>query len=276
VVLSPDPDVTEAVRELARTGSLAHPELTLDPATFARFIAARAATPAEIAALVGPDLYLACACAEGDARALAIFEARHLALVPAFLARQRLARDVVDEVKQRTRDRLFVADGDRPPKITEYAGRGALDAWLRVLVVRVSANLRRQSRDHDALDEVVQAAAAGASPEHQLLRARTTQAFELALRDAFTSLSSEERALFRLQFGKGLTLDAIALVLGVHRATVARRVAAARQALFTRVLALLGERLGEGRPEIERALGEWQSKLEISLSGLLRATKEDE
>jgi hypothetical protein len=37
---------------------------------------------------------------------------------------------------------------------------------------------------------------------------------------------------------------------------------------------LLTERLGEGRLEIERALGEWQSKLDISLSGLLRATEE--
>jgi RNA polymerase sigma-70 factor (ECF subfamily) len=266
------PAVHEALRTLVQRGAEAHPELTLPAPIFARFLLARAQSPEALLALVAADLYLACAAAEGDARALAIFDERHLAQIPAYLARRRLPPDVIDEVRQRTRERLFVPRGDRPAKIHAYAGRGALAAWLRVLVLRVSENLRREQSPHDELDDLAQAAAATASPEIQLLRARTSEAFARALRDAFTALPADDRALFRLQFARGLSLDAIAQVLGVHRATVARRIAAARQTLFARVIALLGERLGEPRPEVERALGEWRSKLDISLSGLLRET----
>lgn len=261
--------ILEAIAALRALGVAAHPTVTLDVATFERFVRARAATAADIAALAGADLYLACACAEGNETAIAIFEARWLSLAPVFLARQRLPPDVVDEVKQRARERLFVGAGDGGPKIGEYGGRGSLEAWLRVLVVRVHANLRRQDKDHDDVDAIAQTAAAATSPEYQLLRARTTNLFESSLRDAFAELTDEERAIFRMQFAKGLTLDAMARVLGVHRATAARHIAAARKKLLSRVMVLLAERLGTSRAEVERSLGEWQSKLDISLSGLL-------
>jgi hypothetical protein len=38
------------------------------------------------------------------------------------------------------RERLLVRRGDRPARIADYPGRGALARWLRVTAVRVALN----------------------------------------------------------------------------------------------------------------------------------------
>ena len=59
------------------------------------------------------------------------------------------------------------------------------------------------------------------------------------------------------------------VVYRVHRATAARWVAAARDALKEGTLALLGERLKVTPTELASLLGAVQSELEVSLRGLL-------
>jgi RNA polymerase sigma-70 factor (ECF subfamily) len=70
-------------------------------------------------ALHTADLYLACACAGGDAAGLAAFEARYIAEVPVFLAGVERGAAAVEEVSQLVRERLFVAGAGRRPKILE-------------------------------------------------------------------------------------------------------------------------------------------------------------
>ncbi|APR77281.1 putative DNA-binding regulatory protein [Minicystis rosea] len=253
-------------------GVRAHPEITLDRAAFARFVQPLAASAEALSALHAADLYLVCACALGDERAVAVVETRHLARIAEILTRRRRAPAEVDEVAQRTRERLFVGRAGAPPKIAEYAGRGPLDAWLRVLVLRVDADQRRRTRPHESLDAVTTMEWTAQSPEHLLARARWQHAFDEALREAFAALTPEDRALFRFQFGKGLTLDQIAVILGAHRATVARRIAAARETLWKELTARLRARLGLAQRDLDHLLGEWRSKLDVSLSGLLRAS----
>src|SRR5262249_39146452 len=60
------------------------------------------------------DLSLACACARGDARALAVFDATVLREVPRYVAHVDASPAFADDVCQRLRERLFVAN---PPKI---------------------------------------------------------------------------------------------------------------------------------------------------------------
>ena len=105
----------------------AWPGIVVDEADFRQSLE-RAGAP--IASLCLADLYLARACCAGDARALATFDEKFLAQVPAILARHR-ARDAADEVRQLVRERLFVA----PPKIASYTGRGSLAGWLRITVL---------------------------------------------------------------------------------------------------------------------------------------------
>lgn len=259
-----------ALEALRARGARAHPTVAVEADQLRRYVEARAADAAAVAALVAEDVWLACALAAGDPRALASFEANYLARTHHYLG-HRARPEVVDEVKQRTRARLFVAEGGHAPKITEYAGRGPLDAWVRVVVMRVGQNLARQDKDHEDIDAVTLSAAAGASPEYVVLRARALAAFDAAIRAAFAAAEDEERALFRWQYREGLTLDEIARMMGVHRATAARRLAAAKKALSSRVMDALGEQLGATRPEVEEALAEWRSKIDVSLSGLLRA-----
>jgi RNA polymerase sigma-70 factor (ECF subfamily) len=218
------------------------------------------------------DLFLSRAAALGDARAIAAIEAGPLAGAPEWLARYKLSDAEHDEVVQRVRERLFVGTPTRPPRIVDYAGRGPLGAWVRVLLVREAASERRRAREHDPIDEEAQRALVDQSPEQLLARARYQGAFDDALRGAFAALSAEERALFRFQFGKGLTLDQIAKVLGLSRATVARRIADARGRLWRALTDALRSRLQLSQPEVDALLVEWRSKLEVSLSGLLKET----
>src|SRR5689334_2769339 len=70
------------------------------------------------------DLYLACACARGDARAIELFERRCLTVVDAALSRMiGIDGDILDEVKQQLRRRLLVAERG-PPGIVQFSGKG--------------------------------------------------------------------------------------------------------------------------------------------------------
>lgn len=216
------------------------------------------------------DLALARAALAGDARAIASIETAYLRQIPTFVARQRLGPAELDELTQRVRERLFVGREGAPPKLAEYAGRGPFGAWLRVLVLRMALTDRRRAKRHEALDEATTAGLVVQSAEHLLARARWQGAFDEALREAFAELTQEQRALFRFQFAMGMTLDQVAGVLGLHRATAARRIAAAREALWGTLTRLLRERLRVGGDELTALLTEWRSKLDVSLSGLLR------
>jgi RNA polymerase sigma-70 factor (ECF subfamily) len=241
-----DTATESALSRLREAGHATFPEVTLDPAAFQCFVLRKCRDPSRIAVLRGPDLYLACACACADRRALSTFEARYLARIPAILARRERSPAVVDEVGQIVRTRLLVARAGAPPRIAEYGGSGPLESWVRVVTLRVHGNLRRQDRDHEDIDEVPDALGVAADPETLLVREHDLRALGAALRDAFFALHDRDRAVLRLQIQKGLSLDQIARVLQVHRATAARWIAAARERFLAAVGALLqGVDLGD-------------------------------
>src|SRR5262249_12507693 len=153
---------------------------TVDEAAFARWIDERGAA----AALHGSDLYLACACASGDEQALAAFERRYIAEVPAFLARTGPSASLIGDVRQRLRERLFVAVDGKRTKICEYSGRGPLASWLRVVALRAAANLRRSDRDHQPLDDESgpPSQLPQSDPELALMRTKYGAAFHEAFR----------------------------------------------------------------------------------------------
>ncbi len=89
--------------EMLRAARAAWPGIDLSAEVFEGYVAAR------MPGVVFPaELYLACACSHGDARAIAAFEARCLSVIAPALARLRLGADVVAEVKQRLRTSLLV------------------------------------------------------------------------------------------------------------------------------------------------------------------------
>ena len=260
--------MAEAFEQLRAIGRRAWPEVTLDDDKLRAHAAARQPVDEQF----GADLYLACACADGNERALAAFEARYLVDVPLFLAGVERAESVVEEVKQLVRERLFVAAPGERPKILDYAGRGPLKSWLRVVTLRVAANRRRvRDEQHRPLGDEADATATlpAVDPELAIIKTRYKGEFNGALREAFAELSSKERMLFRMHFVEGLNIDRIGVIYKVHRATVARWIAEARERLLARTMALLGERLALAPDDFASLLRVVRSSLHLSLHALL-------
>jgi RNA polymerase sigma-70 factor (ECF subfamily) len=175
------------------------------------------------------DRALAAAAAGGDVAALKTLDAMVVAAVARAVARIDPSPAFAALVAQELRTRLLV--GERP-RIAEYAGRGPLGGWLRTAAVRIALNLRRGPADkrHDALSSKIRAVVS--EPEVALLRERYKGAFEEALRAALAGLPSRERALLGLSVRDGLTVDAIASLYKVSRATAKRMLARARATLL--------------------------------------------
>lgn len=261
-----------AVDELFERGRACWPGVELPREVFAVFLGERAQDDSELAALSGADLYLACACGADDPRALAAFEARYVAQVPAFLERIDTAPDVVAEVRQLLRHRLFVAEDKDQRKILQYSGRGSLGSWVRVVTLRVASNRRRDAgRQHAPLsgDESETELLPTVDPELAIVRDRYKESFDQALRRAFASLSPRQRLLFRMLYIDGVNLDGIGLVFSVHRATAARWLAAAREAVLERTMSLLGDELRVDAADFASLLRAVRSALDVSLQGLL-------
>jgi RNA polymerase sigma-70 factor, ECF subfamily len=209
------------------------PDIAIEPTAFTRYLAER--VPAgRLDQACCADLYLACACATGDAGAIDAFDARYLSGLASVLGKTGMAADVADEAVQIVRARLFVADGDRGAQIAGYAGRGPIEGWLRVAAVRVASRRRRGEARRDALARAAapEAGIAAVDPELATIRRRYGPLSAEALRGAFACLTAEERTVLRLHFVDGLNLEQTGAVLGLSRATVGRRLIAARERLL--------------------------------------------
>jgi RNA polymerase sigma-70 factor (ECF subfamily) len=227
----------------------------------ARWSAAAGDAPVEVV-----DLVLSRACAAGEAAALAHFDATYTGDMVGALATFRADRDFIDEVLQTVRERLFVGAS---PKILEYAGRGPLRAWLRAVVMRTALNARRRritdpgpSAADDALLDV---AAPAGDPEVAEIVAKYGPAYKQAVHEALAELPPEDRNVLRLSLLEGLGIDAIARIYDVHRATVARRVGRAREAVVEGARRRLGETARLDATELASITRACRTTLDLSL-----------
>ncbi|HVV87571.1 MAG TPA: helix-turn-helix domain-containing protein [Kofleriaceae bacterium] len=266
------------VREVEPTAALAEavdgalagararwPLVTLDPAAFARFLAARVDAD-ELASACVDDLLLADACLRGDRAALGAFEAL-LAQVPAWVRRP--AGPAIDELTQRLRTSLLVgADAG----LAGYRGRGALHAWLRVCALRLLRKLDAEGRAQPLEDVPAEQAPAArtADPVRALAGAEAGPVLADALGRALASLTSKQRALLRLRHTAGVTDEQIGRMYGVHQSTATRWIAAAHEAVALSVRHHLRDQLRLRADEVDSIVGAGQSRLDVSLSALLR------
>jgi RNA polymerase sigma-70 factor (ECF subfamily) len=216
------------------------------------------------------DLALAFACAEQSRVAIADLERRLAADLAGALSRVGLSRAEIDEVGQIIRERLLVARPDRSPKILDYVGRGPLASWLRAVIVRAGIDLRRQRMKTSEDDEpLLEATAASDDPAIEALRARYADAFRAAFVDAVRALPPDERNALRLNVVDGLNIEQIGNLFGVHRATVARWIARARETVADDTRRLLRERLHLQEGEVESLVRLCRSRIELGPSLLV-------
>lgn len=272
---SVDPEALAAALALAiAQGRSTWPQVPLDDEVFAGFLAERVpdgggSVTDTVAAMPGADLYLACACAKGVPAAIEAFEKRHFGEVGAVVARIRAPGATAEDVKQMLREKLFVGSPESPPRIGEYAGKGALASWFRVTTTRLVLNLTRGPKE-TALDEerLLDLPGGPIDPELEHLKGRYSVEFKAAFAATFTRLEPRDRSLLRYSLSDGLGSDEIALIYGVHKTTVNRWLSDLRDAIAKGVRAEMAQRLGVNKVELESIMRLIQSRIEITLGGI--------
>lgn len=267
---------TRDVDGILEQGRALHPGITAAPDALARLVRERLDGEEHAGQLVADEIYLAAACALGDNAAITTFERRYFGVIPAALSRLSLGRDEIAEIEQILRVRLFVGEAGELPRVVAYAGQGQLGGLLRVAAIRAGLNLLRDRGRlaHDSADDLEEVPVAADDPELARLKAQHRTAFKAAFEEAVGTLPPRERSLLDLSLVKGLGIDKIGAIYGVHRATAARWIASARGNLARAVHRILGARLGARDVDLDNLLPLVESQLELSLERLLRSRAE--
>lgn len=260
-----------ALWEAARS---AYPDIIVDASTFNAELVRRLGTddPEQISRVRADHVYLAIACAAGDAVAIRRFETDFFDEIDMTVARVRARPDQVEEVRSYLLRVLFVSEPGRPAALFEYSGCGDLRSYLRVIATREFVRVINKSRrdvtiSDDALLDML-------SPNDDValdfLRERYRGEVNTAIRAALTTLTDESRGLLRYAVVDGWSVDRIGALYGIHRATAARRVAAVRQELATAIRAELASRLSIDLDEVDSIVRLVQSRVDLSLERLLK------
>jgi len=217
------------------------------------------------------DLALAHACALGRESAWHQFMTRYRdTLIQAAIGMTSSAatgRELADSLYA---DLFGLADrdGQRRSPLAYYSGRGSLKGFLRAtLAQRNVDNHRRTKRESPLTTDELPAVSPGATPTAEIL-SRLSQ----ALSTTFGRLVDEDRFLLSAWFLDRRTLLEISRVLGVHEATVSRRL----QRLTARLHEGLLENLqasGLSKAASEEALATDPRDLDVNLRLLLQASQ---
>jgi RNA polymerase sigma-70 factor (ECF subfamily) len=217
------------------------------------------------------DLHLALACAAGNRAAMEAFEQRYFGNIDRAVACVVRDGGSVDDVRQRVRERLFVADAGGIAPVVEYAGRGDLRRLVDVAALRIALNLRRGderrlARDGTFASDVVDDALD--DPELGFIKQTYRVQLKAAFERAIASLQARERNLLRYHLLQHLGIDQLGVLYGVHRSTAARWLAAARATVAERVRAELTAELAD-ESVLHDAIELARSRLDLSLSRVL-------
>ena len=246
----------------------AWPGVELGPETFFTFVARRidAEAAATLGTLRAEDLYLLCAYLGGASGAAALFEANYLAPAKRAVRRLRADDDEVAEMIQRLRYRLLL-DRAVDPERRHYVGSGSLVSWLCVCAVREVWRQRRLDKRTSGLGEGTLEELPAEDEDNELayLKELYRSEFKAAFQEALTSLSAKQRNILRYQVCKGLNIAAIGAIYGVHRATVARWIARAREDLRERTRDGLIRRARIDRHQFDSILRLIESQMDVSL-----------
>jgi len=195
------------------------------------------------------ELFIACACAQKDPAAIAVFEGSYFPEIDAIVSRFSSLPVTVDDVRQRIRESVYLRD---PPALLGYDGRGSLRHWLRATVLHAVLNIAsRENRENPTDAEFFEAIVdSSAAADDVYLKIACKKEFRDAFLRALEHLSHRERALLQYAFADGMNVDRIGAIFRVHRATAARWIANARQHLVDRTHAELATRLALAPNEV--------------------------
>jgi RNA polymerase sigma-70 factor (ECF subfamily) len=250
----------------------AWPTLEVPPARFLAYIAER--LPADGAEkllreqLAGPDLYLACACAAGNERALAAFDSVIMSAAQPALIRMGLPQWVRADVMQQVREKLFVGDHAGRPRIASYAGRGSLTNWVRATVVRTALNFIRNEAVAAGRDDagMLELPVPSLGPEQRCVKKQLSAEFNSALSDALRALPARQRLILKQHYFDGVSVSKLAGLHGVHSVTALRWIHDARANLLVETRRRLRSALDISEDEIISIARVVESRLHVTFS----------
>ncbi|HEY0708599.1 MAG TPA: sigma-70 family RNA polymerase sigma factor [Polyangia bacterium] len=216
------------------------------------------------------DLYLACGCLEGDARALSELEAHFLTKISQQLARTD-GGTTASEIVQDLRTRILLPREDGPPRIDSYHGRGPLMGWLKVAAARVAMDQMRARRPESThREEQLQLRSQALDPEMELLKRRYRKEFEEAFAETLNGLAARDANVLRLYYLEGVSAQHIGAMYGVAARSIQLWIARSRRIILRRTRRLLAERLRLSTSQLEALTSLVQSQLDVSIHGLLK------
>lgn len=259
--------------EICQRARHLHPAVPFDDRELVATIAARA--PTELDAYLDRcrpgDLALALAAGRGIVAAIAELERQFRITIDSTCRRFAGPGQTADDLKQILRAKLFVAEPGKSPKIADYGGQGFLENWLRVTAVRIFLDLHKRkdrAREELAGDDVL----ALPEPSDLMLDVIKTEyraAVAAAMHVAARKLEPGDRHLLRQHFVANLSIDQLGAVLGIHRATAARRITRAREQLVADTRKELAKHLRLDPTELDDMIGLVMSRLDVSIGKLL-------
>jgi len=242
------------------------PGVTCDPQQFCEGLVARLAQAedahTELGRLHVEDMYFVWALAQGMRSAVQRFERTFSAPIPAQVAAP--SEVGPGELLQQVRMRLLVSEDEKPPRITQYAGRGPFGAWLRMVAKRIALDLVR-ARGAAVPDLELASPSVATNPELDYLKLRYAADFKAVLEHALSQLTPRQVTLIKLSSLEQLAPSAIGVMYGVSARTVQRWLADLKDEVLHRTREGLRERLSLQPAELESLLGLMQSQLHVSL-----------
>jgi RNA polymerase sigma-70 factor, ECF subfamily len=269
-------DLAERIEALCERARSAWPGVAFDAARFVAHVAERLpvedAPEEALAKMHVEDLWLACAVLGGDDAAARALREACVPRMRAALAASGLG-DRAEEVTEQVVAELVIPGADGRPPLARFRGAGNLAAWVKVIALRTARHARsRGQRERPAGDELVlERVSDELDPELGRLKDAYRHAFKLAFQEALAALGSRERAVLRYELVGGLNIDRIGTIFGVHRATVARWRTAARDELFEGTRRSMRAHLDISEVELDSVMRLIESRLDASLTRLLRA-----
>jgi len=214
------------------------------------------------------ELALAQGCAHGDEAAWQRFfmlYREHLTRAAITITRSETAgRDLADSLYSELYG-LTTRDGQRRSPLASYSGRGSLLGWLNTTLAQRHVDDHRRTCRETPLEELDVAAPAAAESSHE------TTALRLAVADSLSKLPSDERLLLVSYYLDRRTLLEIGRLLGVHEATVSRKLKRLTGYLRKDILRRL-QAAGLSRRAAEEALGIDPRDLDLNLRTLLQSS----
>lgn len=218
-----------------------------------------APAPAQQAAFFGSlrmaDLVLARACAQGSEQAWERFIALHreplLRAGMAITGSESLGRELADSLYAELYG-LTAREGERRCPLDSYSGRGSLMGWLRTTLAQRHVDHHRRTHREEPLNESNDCPApcedeVGAADGHAL------PLLASVVREALEREGPDEKFLLASYYLDERKLHQIAAVLGIHEATVSRKLKRVTASVRKHIVRGL-ERRGLSRRAAEEAL----------------------